>query len=90
MSYKEVHGHAFVFDSIPGQYKSQEICDIVVSLYPFLIECCPDKYITQNMCEEFIDDSVAAMKLIPDWLVTSKMIKKLYTALYVDDGLLFF
>ena len=25
----------FVFDSIPGQYKIQEICDIVVSLYPF-------------------------------------------------------
>ena len=25
----------FVFDSIPDQYKIQEICDIVVSLYPF-------------------------------------------------------
>ena len=27
--------------------------------------------------------------VIPDWFVTSKMIKKLYTALYADDGLLF-
>ena len=29
------------------------------------------------------------MKLIPNWFVTSTMIKKLYTALYADDGLLF-
>ena len=25
------------FDSIPDQYKTQEICGIVVSSYPFLI-----------------------------------------------------
>ena len=42
------------------------------------------------MCDEAADDSVAALKLIPDWLVTRKMIKRLYTALYADDGLLFF
>ena len=30
------------------------------------------------------------MKHIPDWFVTCKIIKKLYTALYADDGLLFF
>ena len=42
------------------------------------------------MCDEAVDDSVAALKLIPDWLVTRKMIKRLYTALYADDGLLFF
>ena len=34
----------FVFDSIPDQYKTQEIYDIVVSLYLFLIVYCPDKY----------------------------------------------
>ena len=27
----------FVFDSIPDQNKTQEICDIVVSLYPFYL-----------------------------------------------------
>ena len=35
----------FLFDSIPNQYKTQEICGIVVSLYLFLIAYCPDKYI---------------------------------------------
>ena len=42
------------------------------------------------MCDEAVDDSLAELKLIPDWFATSKMIKKLYTALYADDGLLFF
>ena len=42
------------------------------------------------MRDEAVDDSLAALKLIPELFVTSKMIKKLYTALYVDDGLLFF
>ena len=39
------------------------------------------------MCDEAVDDSVAALKLIPDWFVTSKMIKKLFTALYADDNI---
>ena len=49
-----------------------------------------DQCKTQRMCDEAVDDSLAEWKLIPDWFVTSKMIKKLYTALYADDGLLFF
>ena len=56
----------FVFDSIPDQYKTQEICDIVDSLYRFLIAYRPGKYITQRMCEEAVDDSLAGFKLIPD------------------------
>ena len=80
----------FVFDSIPDQYKTQEICDIVVSLYPFLLVYCPDKYITQQMCDEAVDDSLAALKLVSDLFVTSQEIKKLCTAIYADDVLLFF
>ena len=51
---------------------------------------CSDKYKTQRMRDEAVDDSLPALKLIPDWFVTSKMIKKLYTALYAHNGLLFF
>ena len=58
------------------------MCDIVVSEDPFLIVYCSNKYIAQRMCDEAVDDSLAALKIIPDWFVTSKMIKKLYTALY--------
>ena len=37
------------------------------------------------MCDEAIDDS-----LIPDWFVTSKMIKRLFTALYTDKNIVCF
>ena len=39
------------------------------------------------MCDEAVDASPAALKYIPDWFGTNKMSKKLYIALYADDGL---
>ena len=71
----------FVFCSILDQYKIQEICDIVVSLYSILIIYCLDRYIIEKMRDKAVDDSLAALKLIPDWFVTTKMIKKLDTTL---------
>ena len=35
-------------------------------------------------------DIIAALKLIPDWFVTSKIIKKLFTALYADENIFHF
>ena len=55
----------FVFDSILDQYKTQEICDKVVSLYAFLKVYCLDKCKTQEMCDEAVADALAALKLIP-------------------------
>ena len=40
----------FVIDSIPKQYKTQEICDRVVSEDPFMIVYYPDKYKTHKEC----------------------------------------
>ena len=42
------------------------------------------------MSVEDVDDSLAALKFIPDCFVTSKMIKKLFTALYADKNILYF
>ena len=42
------------------------------------------------MYDEVVDDSLAALKIIPDWFVTSKMIKKLFTALYADENVFYF
>ena len=42
------------------------------------------------MRDKAVDDSLAALKLVPYWFVTSKIIKKLYTTSYTDDGLRFF
>ena len=41
------------------------------------------------MCNESVDDFLTALKLISDWHVLRKIIEKVYTALYADDGSLF-
>ena len=89
MCIEAVHRCLFVFDSCPDQYKTQEICDLVVSSYPSVIVYCPDKYITEKMCNEAVSDSLATLRLILNWFVTIKMIIKLYTALYTDENILY-
>ena len=42
------------------------------------------------MCDEGVDDSLTTLKLILNWFVTSKVIKKLYNALYADEIILYF
>ena len=81
MCHKAIDRCFFVFDSIPDQYKTPEMCDRVVSKDPSLIIYCPDKYKTQRMWDEAVDDSLTVLKFIPDWFDTRKMIKKLLTLL---------
>ena len=42
------------------------------------------------MCNKAVDDFLSASKFVPDWFVTSRMIKKLLTALYADNNVLYF
>ena len=90
---------------VPECFLTQEICDKAADSYfclfesihdravsedPFLIVYCPNRYINEKMCDEAADDSVGILKLIPDWFVRSKMVKKLFTALYADENILHF
>ena len=56
----------------------------------FLIRYVPDQYKTQQICDKVVDDCLAALKFVPAWFLTSKMIKKLFTALYADGNILYF
>ena len=42
------------------------------------------------MCDKAVDYFLPALKFVHDWFVTSKMIKKLFTALYTNDNILYF
>ena len=42
------------------------------------------------MCDKAVDDCLTALQFVPDWFDTSKLIKKLYTALYTDKNILYF
>ena len=56
----------------------------------FVFHSIPNQYKSKKMCDKAVDDFLAALKLVPDWFVTSKLIKKLYTAFYADDNILYF
>ena len=45
----------FVFNSIPYQFKIQEMCDKVVSKEPFMLKYCPYKCKNQEMCDKAAD-----------------------------------
>ena len=66
------------------------MCDTVISNGPSLVVYCPDNYKSQIMCEEAVYNCVTALKLVPDWFLLSEIIKKLFTALYADESILYF
>ena len=66
------------------------MCDKVLSEDPFKSKYCYDRYKTQEICNKSIEDFLPASKFVLDWFVTSKMVQKLFTALYADDNTLFF
>ena len=90
MCIKAVDDYANTLEIVPDRYKTQEKCDKAISENPFMLKYFHDKYKTQQICDEVVDDFLKALKFVLDWFVISKMIKKLSTALYADDGLLFF
>ena len=87
---KAVNRCYFVFYSISYRYITQEMCERVIAEAGFLIVYSPNKYVSQKMCDGAVDDFLTALKLIPDWFVTSKIIKKLFIALYADENILYF
>ena len=89
MCTKAVDDYANTLEFVPDRCKTQEMCDKSASENPFMLKYCHDRYKTQELCDKVVDGFLPALKFVLDWFVTSKMIKKLYTVLYADDGLLF-
>ena len=87
---KAVNNFFCIFDSILDWDKTQEMCEKVVSKDSFSIRYVPDQCKTQQMCDKAVDNCMAALKLVAHWLVTSKMIKKIFTDLYVDENIVYF
>ena len=57
----------FAFVYIPDRYKTQQMCQNIVSEDPFMSVYCLDKYKAQGTCDQAVDDSIVALKLISDW-----------------------
>ena len=69
---KAVNRLFLVFDSISNQYKTQRMCNSIMSNDPFSMRYVLDQYKTQPMCDIAVDDCLAALKFVADWFVTGK------------------
>ena len=84
---KAVDDYSVALEFGPNQYKTQEMCHKTITKYYFVLTYCPDKYITQKKCD---DNFPLTLSFVPDWFVTSEMIKKLFTALFADENILYY
>ena len=66
------------------------MCYSIISEDPFSLRYLSDQYKTQKMCDKAVEDCLGGLKFVPDWFVASKMIKKLFTALYGIENILYF
>ena len=55
-----------VFDSVPDQYRTQEICNKVVSKEHFMLKYFFDRHKTLEMCDKAVDACQSALKFVPD------------------------
>ena len=57
---KAVNTHTSKIQCVPDCYKTQEMCENVVSEDPFMLVYCSNKYKNQRICDEAFDDSLAS------------------------------
>ena len=85
MCHKSVDDYFIALEFIPDRYKTQEMCDRIISDDPFSLGYAPDK-----ICDEAVTDFIRTLGFVSYWFVTSKIIIKLFTALYADENILNF
>ena len=74
------------------------MCDKAVDIHPSVLQFVPEYFKTKVVCNKAFPKDLAkiclnfltSLKFVSDQFVTSKMIKKLYNALFADDDILFF
>ena len=72
---------AYWINEVPYHLKTQEICNEVVSIYPFLLKHVPDHLKIKKLCNEAIQKRPCLLEYVPDWFVTQGQIK-----LWHDDN----
>ena len=79
---KAICNYAHASEFVPDCYKTQQMCERVVSTDRFMLIQCPNRYKTQKMRDKAVDNYLAALKFIPDWFVTRKRLEKLHYAFF--------
>ena len=79
----------FVFDSVPDQYKTQEMRDKVVFKEPSVLKYCIDNYKIQEMCYKAVGAFLTTVNFVSDWFATNKMLGKLDDVVFFEDDKVF-
>ena len=59
-----------LLEFVPGQYKTQKMCERAVEDDPGTIEFVTDHLKTKKMCERAVEDDPYNLEYVPDWFVT--------------------
>ena len=51
-------------------FRTQEMCNEAVSIYPYLLEYVPDQYKTHEICNKSVAFNPLMLEHVPDWFVT--------------------
>ena len=66
MCIRAVNTCSFVFDSVPNEYKTQEMCNNAVDNNPSTIKDVSDWWKAQELCDKTADDYSIAWEFFPD------------------------
>ena len=56
MCNKAVVDYSIALEFVLDWYKTQEMCDIIISYDPFSLRYVPDQYKSLQMCDKAVDD----------------------------------
>ena len=90
--YKAFDIYLFVFDSVPGRCKTQEICDKVVSKNSLCQNIALTDILTRviyAICGKAVDTFLPTPKFVSDRFGTKTILKKLEHAVTFNDDLFF-
>ena len=59
---------SFVFNSVSGRYKTQEMCDKAVDDFSATLEFVPDRY--KEICGKIVSENPFMLKYCPDKYMT--------------------
>ena len=65
-----------LFERVPDEFKTQEMCDVAVFDYHWNIDLVPEKFITPEICVSAVERNGLTIKYVPEKLKTKELCTK--------------
>lgn len=60
---------------VPEEFITEQMCEYVISVQPWMIQVIPEKFLTQKVCEILLITDISYYDYIPDKFITEEMHK---------------